>query len=224
MTSPQTASPVIAAFSSPVSRSRSSTKLADDVTSLTSFNFLEEDEDDQSSYALVTSLLSRVKNSFSTPLSVTTTGSSSAGAGAASNATNNTAEPRRPSYTLTNQSSFSSRGSASERPTAFAPVSSKSAPPLVSLTPAQSEVPTYNTDYDRSPSRSGMFYSPSYESSGDGGMFGTSIPGFPIQDDARSIKTSGSLHRSGSVSKVIRRIRGEGASKSQLLTYSAYLG
>ncbi|KAF9029974.1 hypothetical protein BDZ89DRAFT_1101417 [Hymenopellis radicata] len=212
MTSPQTASPVIATFSSPVSRSRSSTKLADDVTSLTSFNFLEEDENDQSSYALVTSLLSRVKNSFSTPLSVTTTGSSSAGAGAASN-TANVAEPRRPSYTLTNQSSFSSRGSAPDRPTSFAPVSSNPAPPLVSLTPAQSEVPTYNTDYDRSPSRSGMFYSPSYESSGDGGMFGTSIPGFPIQDDARSIKTSGSLHRSGSVSKVIRRIRGEGLSR-----------
>lgn len=42
-------------------------------------------------------------------------------------------------------------------------------------------------------------------------MFATSIPGFPIQDDARSIRTSTSLHRSGSVSKVIRRIRGEGA-------------
>ena len=54
-----------------------------------------------------------------------------------------------------------------------------------------------------------MFYS---ESSPDGGIFGNTIPGFPIQDDARSIKTStGSLHRSGSVSKVIRRIRGEGA-------------
>lgn len=209
MTSSQASSPVISAISSPVSRSRSSTKLADDVTSLTSFNFLEEDVDDQSSYALVTSLLSRVKNSFSAPLSSAASGTSSAGAGLASNAAN-VAEPRRPSFTLTNQSSFSSRPPTGERQTSFAPASSKSAPPLVSLTPAQSEVPTYNADYDRSPSRGGMFYSPSYESSGDGGMFGTSIPGFPIQDDARSIKTSGSLHRSGSVSKVIRRIRGEG--------------
>lgn len=210
MTSSQASSPVISGIGSPVNRSRSSTttKAADDVTSLTSFNFLQEDEDDQSSYAIVTSLLSRVKNSF-IPLASSPASPSAVG----SNGTNNTMgqEARRPSHTLTQQSSFSSKHSGSERPHPFATVTSNPAPPLVSLTPAQSELPTYSADYDRSPSRNGMFYSPSYESSGDGGIFGTSIPGFPIQDDARSIKTSGSLHRSGSVSKVIRRIRGEGA-------------
>jgi 1-phosphatidylinositol-3-phosphate 5-kinase len=80
------------------------------------------------------------------------------------------------------------------------------APPLVSLTPVVSEAPSYNNDYG-SPSRSGMLYP--YDSQ-DGKPFGTAIPGFPIQDDARSIRTTTSLQQSGSVSKVIRRIRGEG--------------
>ncbi|KAL0580699.1 Mitochondrial distribution and morphology protein 12 [Marasmius crinis-equi] len=216
MNSPQVSSPVLSSFSGSASRSRSSTKLADDITSLTSFNpFSEEDENDQSSYALVTSLFSRVKNTFAAPLS--------SAAGAASNNTSSnpvsgtntthattTNEPRRPSYTTQTQSS-SSRTSAGERPNFSVVNNPNPAPPLVSLTPAQPEVPTYNAEYDRSPSRSGMLYS---ESSPDGVMFGSTIPGFPIQDDARSIKTStGSLHRSGSVSKVIRRIRGEGLSR-----------
>ncbi|KAF8204364.1 hypothetical protein K438DRAFT_1819712 [Mycena galopus ATCC 62051] len=157
------ASPSLTTFSS--TRSRSSTKLApDDLTSLTSFNpFSEEDENDQS---FVTSIFFRMKNTLSAPLaSVTTSAAGSApnNASTSANATAPAAEPRRPSY-------------------AAAP-----APPLVSLTPAQSEVPTYNVEYERSPSRSGMF--PSYDSQ-DGGIFGTSIPGFPIQDDARSIKTT----------------------------------
>jgi 1-phosphatidylinositol-3-phosphate 5-kinase len=71
-----------------------------------------------------------------------------------------------------------------------------------------SEAPSFITEYDRTPSRNGS-YTPVFETP-DGGMFGTSIPGFPIQDDARSIRTSTSMNRSGSVSKVIRRIRGEG--------------
>ncbi|KIY69350.1 hypothetical protein CYLTODRAFT_420748 [Cylindrobasidium torrendii FP15055 ss-10] len=194
---------------SPTSRSRSSTKLPEDVNSITSFNFLEEDEDDQSSYALVTSLFSRVRNSLSAAPSPPLPGTLSS--------VPITAPPvneggRRPSYTQ--QSSFSSKASGNDRSSSFKLNISNAAPPLVSLTPAQSEVPTYSTDYgDRSPSRAGMFYSPSVESAGDGGMFGTSIPGFPIQDDARSIRTAGSLTRSGSASKVIRRIRGEGLSK-----------
>ncbi|KAK0465502.1 uncharacterized protein EV420DRAFT_1744569, partial [Desarmillaria tabescens] len=209
MASSQVASPILPTFSGPVSRSRSSTKLANaDVTSLTTFNpFSEEDENDQSSYTLVTSLFSKVKNSFSTPLSAVTT--TPAHTGNINGATVN-AEPRRPSYTLNTQSSYSSRGSTNERLNPIAPNQSIPAPPLVSLTPAQSEHPVYNTEYDRSPSR-GMFYS-LYDST-DGGTFGTTIPGFPIQDDARSVKTSASLHRSGSVSKVIRRIRGEGLSR-----------
>jgi 1-phosphatidylinositol-3-phosphate 5-kinase len=44
----------------------------------------------------------------------------------------------------------------------------------------------------------------------DGGLYGTTIPGFSIPEDARSIRTSVSVKRSASVSKVIRRIRGEG--------------
>ncbi|KAK0505754.1 hypothetical protein EDD18DRAFT_1304541 [Armillaria luteobubalina] len=210
MASSQVASPVLPTFSGPASRSRSSTKLVDaDVTSLTTFNpFSEEDENDQSSYTLVTSLFSKVKNSFSTPLSaVTTTPTYTSNVNGATVIT----EPRRPSYTLNTQSSYSSRGSTNERLNPLAPNQSIPAPPLMSLTPAQSELPVYNTEYDRSPSR-GMFYSPVYDST-DGGIFGTTIPGFPIQDDARSVKTSASLHRSGSVSKVIRRIRGEGLSR-----------
>jgi 1-phosphatidylinositol-3-phosphate 5-kinase len=94
----------------------------------------------------------------------------------------------------------------------------KAAPPLVSLTPVVSELPRFDIGADedpmRPPSRGGLFYSPTAESisSPDAGfMYGTSIPGFPIQDDARSVRTSGSFTRSQPVSKVIRKIRGEGA-------------
>ncbi|KAG5645340.1 hypothetical protein DXG03_006402 [Asterophora parasitica] len=199
------------------SRSRSSTKLNDDVTSLTSFNpFSEEDENDQSSYTLVTSILSRMKNTLSAPLSSTGPPSSMASSMPTPNpgAASGSSELRRPSYatSLTQGSGFSTRSGAVERPFSLATAPAQAAPPLVSLTPAQSEVPTYSDEYDRSPSRSGSLYSPAAEA-GDNGQFGTSIPGFPIPDDARSIKTSTSLHRSGSVSKVMRRIRGEGLSR-----------
>jgi 1-phosphatidylinositol-3-phosphate 5-kinase len=40
--------------------------------------------------------------------------------------------------------------------------------------------------------------------------YGTTIPGFPIPDDVRSVRTVGSLKRTESVSKIIRRLRGEG--------------
>ncbi|KAJ3922050.1 hypothetical protein F5877DRAFT_34648 [Lentinula edodes] len=207
MASPQVTSPAQASFSSPLSGSRSSTRLGDDVTSLTSFNpFSEEDENDQSSYTLVTSIFSRMKNSLAAPLS---------SAAATTSIVNNNGlnvngtpagaqDQKRPS--LQSQSAGPARQSSIDRPNTLSSHANP-APPLVSLTPAQSEAPTYSVEYERSPSRSGMFYS----ESGDGGLFGTSIPGFPIPDDARSIKTTGSLHRSGSVSKVIRRIRGEGA-------------
>ncbi|KAJ7146219.1 hypothetical protein C8R44DRAFT_756873 [Mycena epipterygia] len=216
MESPQISSPVLGTFSTQSTRSRSSTKLTtDDLTSLTSFNpFSEEDENDQS---FVTSIFSRMKNTLSAPLASVAAASSSTPSNAttSANATAVTAEPRRPSYT-THQanSNLSTRTSASaDRPNSLSALQTAApAPPLVSLTPAQSEVPTYSVEYERSPSRSGMFSAPSYDSQ-DGGIFGTSIPGFPIQDDARSVKTSTSLHRSGSVSKVIRRIRGEGLSR-----------
>ncbi|KAJ7654729.1 hypothetical protein B0H17DRAFT_1266831 [Mycena rosella] len=217
MESPQVSSPIFGTFSTQSSRSRSSTKLTvDDMTSLTSFNpFSEEDENDQSFASI---LFSRMKNTLSGPLASVAAASSS---GAPSNATTSanaaaaTAEPRRSSYNIHQTNlNISSRTSASaDRPNSLSAVhAAHPAPPLVSLTPAQSEVPTYSVEYERSPSRTGMFTLPSYDSQ-DGGIFGTSIPGFPIQDDARSIKTTTSLHRSNSVSKVIRRIRGEGLSK-----------
>lgn len=204
MESPLTYSPVQSTHSGLPSRSRSSTKLGDDVTSLTSFNpFSEEDENDYSSYALVTSLFSRMKNSFAAPLTSSTLAPPPNGTLGAL-----TGEQRRPSATSVNVSSFSSRSSAPERPSSLTVVQSRTAPPLVSLTPVVSDPPSFGVELDRSPSRNGL-YTPVYETQ-DGGIFGTAIPGFPIQDDARSIRTTASLNRSASVSKVIRRIRGEG--------------
>lgn len=204
MESPLTYSPVQSTHSGLPSRSRSSTKLGDDVTSLTSFNpFSEEDENDYSSYALVTSLFSRMKNSFAAPLTSSTLAPPPNGALGAL-----TGEQRRPSATSVNVSAFSSRSTAPERPSSLTVVPSRTAPPLVSLTPVVSDPPSFGAELDRSPSRNGQ-YTPVYETQ-DGGLFGTAIPGFPIQDDARSIRTTASLNRSASVSKVIRRIRGEG--------------
>lgn len=205
MESPLAYSPVYSTMSAPSSRSRSSTKL-DDASCLTSFNpFSEEDENDQSSYTLVTSLFSRMKNSLAAPLSAVASASSPA------NPNGTITEQRRPTAAAVHhnsQSSLATRSSIADRPSSLAVVPANPAPPLVSLTPVVSEAPSFSTEYDRTPSRAGH-YTPVFETP-DGGMFGTAIPGFPIQDDARSIRTSTSLHRSGSVSKVIRRIRGEG--------------
>ena len=188
-------------YSASSSRSRSTTKIVDDVTSLTSFNpFSEEDEHDQSSYALVSSLFSKVKNSLSAPLS--SAAPSSLPAYPTTAPEKAPPELRRPSLQFSN--SNQSNKSGSDRANPFSIVASNPAPPLVSLTPVVSETPSYAGD-DRPPSRGG-FYRPDTP---DGG--GYSIPGFPIQDsDARSIRTNVSLRRSASVSKVIRRIRGEG--------------
>ncbi|KAG5718705.1 1-phosphatidylinositol-3-phosphate 5-kinase FAB1 [Termitomyces sp. T112] len=199
-----------------ISRSRSSTKLNDDVTSLTSFNpFSEEDEHDQSSYTLVTSLLSRMKNTLAAPLSSSTAPPAPANpiVPPNQNIIQGVPEQRRPSYTAQTQSSnFTNRPSGADRPYPLATAPAQVAPPLVSLTPAQSELPTYSVEFDRSPSRGGSFYSQLMET-GESAPVATTIPGFPIQDDTRSIKTTASIHRSGSVSKVIRRIRGEGLSR-----------
>lgn len=190
-------------------RSQSNTKVGDDVTSLTSFNpFSEEDENEQSSFALVTSLFSRMKSSFATPLAATSIAPPPPGPQSVPNN-----DQRRPSATLVhnNLSSFSSRPSSEQRPVSLKLVSSVPAPPLVSLTPVVFEASSFRHDPDRSPSR-GAHVPPFYDVP-DGGAVGTSIPGFPIQDDTRSIRTSVSHNRSASVSKVIRRIRGEGISK-----------
>ena len=219
MEDPPLSSPVPSPFAGHSSRSRSSTKIVDDVTSLTSFNpFSEEDENDQSSYTLVTALFSRMKNTLTAPLSSAVSVASAVTAGTTSSANNAAADPKRPPLTTTqsSQTNVSSRATVVERPSSLTALPSNLAPPLVSLTPVVSEAPSYNLDYG-SPSRSGTLYP--YDSQ-EGKLFGTAIPGFPIQDDARSIRTTTSLQRSGSVSKVIRRIRGEG----KLLILCVYLG
>ncbi|KZT08628.1 uncharacterized protein LAESUDRAFT_757348 [Laetiporus sulphureus 93-53] len=194
----------------PLTKSRSNTKIVDDVTSLTSFNpFSEEDEHDQSSYALVTSLFSKVKNTLAAPLS---SAAASAVAGNIHHTPQNhaqTADSKRPS--ISNHASNQSSRSSVDRHNLFNVAASNPAPPLVSLTPVVSETPSYIAELDRPPSRNGSFYLPDTP---DGVVYGTAIPGFPIQDsDARSIRTTGSIRRSASVSKVIRRIRGEGLSR-----------
>lgn len=204
MEGPQAASSIPPTFSSSSSRSHSSTKL-DDVTSLTSFNpFSEEDENDQSSYALVASLFSRVKNSLTAPLASTTTSTQPAPTATQAPVTVHEGQVRRPS--LQPSTSGASNKSGNGQPTPLKPISANLAPPRLSLTPVISkELP--HTDFERSSSQIG-FYSPDNPD----GSYGIAIPGFPIQDsDARSIRTtaSTSIQRSASA-KVFRRLRGEG--------------
>lgn len=200
----------------PKSSSSSSTRLVvDDVTSLTSFNpFSEEDENDQSSYALVSSLFSRVKNSFTAPLT-SAAGVTSSNMQIVNTATNpSPASEQRRTMERPQQiySSIPAARTAADKLRARI-IGPSLAPPLVSVIPALSEIQSFNADYEKSSGKGGILYSPATESH-EGGLFGTGIPGFPIQDDARSIHTSTSLKRSASVSKVIRRIRGEGRSAS----------
>lgn len=193
------------------SMSRTSLQRLDDTPSLTSFNpFSEEDENDQSSYALVTSLLSRVKNTFVPTLATSSNPAPSNQPPSGGSREGSTSEPQRRASLHTQNSNVSSR-SAPERPTPLHRLSSsRPAPPLVSLTPVTSETPSFNLEYDRPPSSRGFFPS-SVTENGDGPSYGVAIPGFPIQDsDARSIRTTISVNRQGSVSKTMRRIRGEG--------------
>ena len=193
------------------STSRTSLQKLDDAPSLTSFNpFSEEDENDQSSYTLVTSLLSRVKNTFAPTLATSSNPVPSNQPSASGSKEGSTSEPLRRASLHTQNSNITSR-SGPERQTPLHRVSSSlPAPPLVSVTPVTSEVPSFNLEYDR-PSSSRGFFSSSITENGDGPNYGVAIPGFPIQDsDARSIRTTISLNRQGSVSKTMRRIRGEG--------------
>jgi len=193
------------------STSRTSLQRLDDAPSLTSFNpFSEEDENDQSSYALVTSLLSRVKNTFVPTLATSSNPAPPNQPPSGGSREGSTSEPQRRASLHTQNSNVSSR-SAPERPTTLHRLSSsRPAPPLVSLTPVTSETPSFNLEYDR-PSSSRGFFSSSVTENGDAPSYGVAIPGFPIQDsDARSIRTTISVNRQGSVSKTMRRIRGEG--------------
>jgi 1-phosphatidylinositol-3-phosphate 5-kinase len=190
---------------------------SEDVASLTSFNpFSEDDENDQSSYALMTSLFSMVKSTFTAPLSsVPAPAAAGTTAAGASNAA--PADRRRPSASVVqNHSSNEPSRSSTERPPSLSVIPSHIAPPLVSLTPVVSEELSFNTDFDLSFPR-GTFINSSVSDSLDGGIYGTTIPGFSIPEDARSIRTTGSANRSASVSKVIRRIRGEGMPRDELI-------
>lgn len=191
------------------SPSQASSRQLEDVMSLTSFNpFSEEDENDQSSYALMSSIFSKVKNTFTTPLS-SAPPPSTAGASALGPPNSAPTERRRPANSVVQNNSNESSQSSSERPPSLTVVPSNAAPPLVSLTPVVSEGLSFNIDFDLSLSR-GALVNPSTSDSLDGGLYGTTIPGFSIPEDARSIRTTTSVKRSASVSKVIRRIRGEG--------------
>lgn len=193
----------------PVKSSDSSTKVIDDVTSLTSFNPFSEEDEHESSYTLVSSLFSRVRNSLAAPLS-----SAVAAASASTTANGNTnahsSDNRRvsgggnPSQMM---SPILKPASEKLRPRITNASGPSLAPPLVSTIPALSDVPSIGVEYEKPADRSGLM---STGESQESGWFGAAIPGFPIQDDAKSIHTMTSLKRSASVSKVIRRIRGEG--------------
>ena len=211
MESPLTStSPIIPHFQV-ASPSRTSLHRPDDAPCLTSFNpFSEEDENDQSSYALVTSLLSRVKNTFAPTLATSPNHAPPHQPTAGGSKESSISEPTRRASVHTQTSNVSTR-SGPERPTTLHKLSSSlPAPPLVSLTPVTSEAPSFNLEYDKPSSVRGFFPS-SVTENGDGPGYGVTIPGFPIQDsDARSIRTTISTNRQGSVSKTMRRIRGEG--------------
>ncbi|KAF5332625.1 hypothetical protein D9611_005067 [Ephemerocybe angulata] len=222
-------SPMQGSFTTQSSRSRGSTKpgFGDDVNTLTSHNpFAEQDEHEQSS---VNKFINGFYSKMNSILPLSATGTSVGSAGSSGGASSvapasggglsgaNPLEPRRPSLvtTATTNSTISSKTNQ-DRPQSLFTAPTQVAPPLVSLTPAQSEVPTFSLEYgDGAQRQAGMPYSPSpFGFDEGGGLIGTSIPGFPIPDDTRSIKTSTSFQRTNSLStKVMRRIRGDGLSK-----------
>lgn len=204
----------------PLKSSNSSTKVVDDVTSLTSFNPFSEEDEHESSYTLVSSLFSRVKNSFAAPLSsavAVASGASSSASNAKENSNQN--EQRRASGPTQITSPIMRPVPDKLRPKIASTPGPSPAPPAVYLFPAISETPTINADHEKSYKQNGLFSSLATEAN-EGGLFGTAIPGFPIQDDARSIHTTVSLKRSASVSKVIRRLRGEGGYYAELFCAS----
>jgi 1-phosphatidylinositol-3-phosphate 5-kinase len=160
---------------------------------LTSFNpFQEDDELDQSGYAYVSSLFSKMRNPFAAAPS----------SKPAPPPAHNISAPTSDGHTRITER----KGTLSVVPKA---ISKAPAPPLVSVTPVISETPRMQ-DVDSPVSRTGLFGFATSDNTE--GPYGTAIPGFPIADDARSIKTSTSVghKRTASVSKVIRRLRGEG--------------
>ena len=152
-----------------------------------------------SSYASVSSLLSKVKGtvaSASTSIPVTPLSPS---------VSNNAREPTK----LPPPKPVHPRvQNVRERPTAALAAIRCPAPPLISMTPAISELLLYLYESDTPKSKSDELANLSivnHEAS-------TSIPGSPIQSDTRSIRTTNSLKRFGSTStsKLICRLRSDG--------------
>jgi 1-phosphatidylinositol-3-phosphate 5-kinase len=172
------------------------------VTLTTHNPFGDDDPAAQGGYALVTSLFSKVKNTF--------VANGPSGANANSNVPANT------TASTTNETTSKPAGKPSPTTSAPPPVRAPSlkpatrslkpggsnpAPPLVSFAPIAVEQPRYIAE---------GAYVPPQAYDGAEGTYGTSIPGFAIPDDARSVRTVASTKRGVSVSKVIRRLRGEG--------------
>lgn len=176
-------------------------KSFDDTASLTSFNpFNDEDENDQSGYALVTSLLSKVKNTFAPPLSFTSP--------APPPSTSNVIAIDFAKRASGTSAPVTNGAGSRDRPTGLSRAPSRPAPPVISLTPVVSESPSYIPEPEVSRP---YIPQPHRNSPTDAEIsYGTTIPGFPIPDDVRSVRTMGSLKRTESVSKVVRRLRGEG--------------
>jgi 1-phosphatidylinositol-3-phosphate 5-kinase len=151
---------------------------------LTTFNpFPDEEELDQPSYTYVTSLFSKVRNTFASA-------------------------PTSKSQATVSQPADDPPPKPVERKSTLPVVTKAPLPPLVSVTPAVSQAPSFQRELDSPVFKTGLFGFGGSDSAE--GQFGTAIPGFPIADDARSIKTSTSYSRQKGVSKIIRRLRGEG--------------
>jgi 1-phosphatidylinositol-3-phosphate 5-kinase len=180
----------------------------DDLT-LTSFNPFSE-EDEHSSYALVSSLFSKVRNTFAVPLT--------SALAPAERKQPPTVAVQSQSAASTSRESLPKVPEPRQRQSSFGTPSGRyAAPPVVSLIPVVSESPTFNISTETPSTRAGRFGFITPDAAE--GTYGTAIPGFPIADDARSIKTSTSVGpKNASVSKVIRRLRGEGEYSVACLT------
>ncbi|EJU00051.1 hypothetical protein DACRYDRAFT_117647 [Dacryopinax primogenitus] len=225
-----------------------------DAMSLTTSNPFEE-EQDYTSYQIVSRLMNKVKEAFVPSLGTASPAPPSTPAlpsiPSGSSTMTNLADPRqvrspsaRPAPIMPNPAPPNpprvtspplSHPSRAKSPTAsmraFPIIQANPLPPLVSLTPVTSSVETSNVLATAGPARihthghshhhlpQAMASPPSttslYPYPVEANM--TSIPGFPLPDDARTVASvgtnGGGLRRTESVSKAIRRIRGEGLSK-----------
>ncbi|KAG8884991.1 1-phosphatidylinositol-3-phosphate 5-kinase [Tulasnella sp. 331] len=194
----------------------------DDATTLTLFgNPFENDEKEDTSWS---SLLSKVKNTFSAPVSAavsTTAVTTPSSSGTSSPPIRHTEEPHgapNASRRSSNSKSIVSVGTSARivQNKTFALRQTSAAPPLVSLTPVISEQPSFPGDnHSDGGSMRGASPGPGYlggsMEAAENSHYGHFIPGFPINDDAKSIRTTGSGGgRNESASKVIRRLRGQG--------------